>query len=482
MSNSRALATESAATRDPVERRIDASARLRTGPLGDLSGFTDWFADYGRRAYTHVDRVPLEALEGWETDPGTGDLRHHTGRFFTVHGLEVSNPGAPVAQWTQPIINQPEIGILGILTAPIDGVLHCLMQAKVEPGNAEGLQLSPTVQATRSNYTRVHQGRAVPYLEHFMDIHSRPGVLADVRQSEQGSWFYRKRNRNVVVELPEPVEALDGYRWMTLGQIHELLGRRDTVNMDARTVLSCLPFTGPDVEQPDGDDFRSALLRSGDPGATGVHSAAEILGWITDRRTSSDIAVRRVALGELRDWSRTDDRIRHDAGAFFDVIGVQVDAGGREVHRWSQPMIEPVGQGVIAFLVRRFEGVLHVLVHARVEPGFADVVELGPTVQCVAESHAQLPGQAAPPFLDEVLGAPAERVRFDTVLSEEGGRFFHALNRYLIVETDQDVPRDHPDHRWMTLHQLSDLLRHSHYVNVQARSLIACLHSLYHAG
>lgn len=68
------------------------------------------------------------------------------------------------------------------------------------------------------------------------------------------------------------------------------------------------------------------------------------------------------------------------------------------------------------------------------------------------------------------------------MLSEEGGRFFHALNRYLIVETDQDVPRDHPDHRWMTLHQLSDLLRHSHYVNVQARSLIACLHSLYHAG
>ncbi|MET9866095.1 NDP-hexose 2,3-dehydratase family protein, partial [Streptomyces sp. NPDC006386] len=104
MSNSRALATDStdSPTRDPVERRIDASARLRTGPLGDLSDFTDWFADYGRRAYTHVDRVPLQALEGWETDPDTGDLRHHTGRFFTVHGLEVEHPGAPVPRWTQP--------------------------------------------------------------------------------------------------------------------------------------------------------------------------------------------------------------------------------------------------------------------------------------------------------------------------------------------------------------------------------------------
>ncbi|NED05567.1 NDP-hexose 2,3-dehydratase, partial [Streptomyces sp. SID6648] len=36
----------------------------------------------------------------------------------------------------------------------------------------------------------------------------------------------------------------------------------------------------------------------------------------------------------------------------------------------------------------------------------------------------------------------------------------------------------HPDFRWMTVRQLVDLLRHSHYVNIQARSLVACLHSL----
>lgn len=30
----------------------------------------------------------------------------------------------------------------------------------------------------------------------------------------------------------------------------------------------------------------------------------------------------------------------------------------------------------------------------------------------------------------------------------------------------------------MTVQQLTGLLRHSHYVNIQARSLIACLHSL----
>ena len=34
------------------------------------------------------------------------------------------------------------------------------MQAKVEPGNINSIQLSPTLQATRSNYTKAHGGIA----------------------------------------------------------------------------------------------------------------------------------------------------------------------------------------------------------------------------------------------------------------------------------------------------------------------------------
>ncbi|MFH4268324.1 NDP-hexose 2,3-dehydratase family protein, partial [Acinetobacter baumannii] len=83
---------------------------------------------------------------------------------------------------------------------------------KVEPGNCNGLQLSPTVQATRSNYTRVHQGRAVPYLEYFVDARKHR-VIADVRQSEQGSWFFQKRNRNMIVDVGDAdVEVLEDFR------------------------------------------------------------------------------------------------------------------------------------------------------------------------------------------------------------------------------------------------------------------------------
>ena len=94
------------------------------------------------------------------------------------------------------------------------------------------------------------------------------------------------------------------------------------------------------------------------------------------------------------------------------------------------------------------------------------------------ENYDFLPGAARPRFLDDVLRPRPEQVRFEAVLSEQGGRFFRGLNRYLIIETDADPVMEHPDFRWMTLHQLVDLLRHSHYLNVQARSLVCCLHSL----
>ena len=55
-------------------------------------------------------------------------------------------------------IHQPEIGILGILTRLTGGAREYLMQAKQEPGNVDGAQVSPTLQATFSNYTQAHGG------------------------------------------------------------------------------------------------------------------------------------------------------------------------------------------------------------------------------------------------------------------------------------------------------------------------------------
>lgn len=459
--------------------RLARSARERDAWDAGVGEVRTWFDEFGLRAYTDVQRVPLSALENWHTEAATGNIRHDAGKFFVVQGIEVAVPAGPVPRWSQPIINQPEVGILGILAKEFGGVLHFLMQAKVEPGNRNGLQLSPTVQATRSNYTRVHRGKAVPYLEYFLDT-SGHRVISDVRQSEQGSWFYRKRNRNMVIEVTDQVEVLDGFRWLTLGQIHALLRVEDLVNMDTRSVLSCLPFTGPSLGRlmRGGDGFSTALVRSCDETSGSRHSLGEVLSWITEMKCACDVETRQVPLNAVTNWRRTGEEIVHESGRFFSVIGVSVTADGREVSHWTQPMIEPNAPGLIALLVTDIDGVLHALMQARVEPGYVDVVELGPTVQCIPENHDMLPPGRRPSFLRDVLEAPAGRIRFDTLLSEEGGRFFHALNRYMIVETEPDVAADERAFRWVAVHQLAALLRHSHYLSVQARSVVACLHSL----
>ncbi|QSB16027.1 NDP-hexose 2,3-dehydratase family protein [Natronosporangium hydrolyticum] len=461
-----------------VGSALAESALARHTPLTDLAGFHPWFAQLRADCYTETQQLPLDELAGWRTDADTGDLQHDSGRFFSVRGLDVEVADGPVPRWQQPIIYQPEVGILGLLVRRFDGVLHCLMQAKVEPGNQNGLQLSPTVQATRSNYTGVHRGRAVPYLEFFRGS-GRTRLITDVRQSEQGSWFYQKRNRNMVVETTDDVPAAAGFCWLTLGQLHQLLQVEDLVNMDTRTVLSCLPWPGEELASrlPDADDFQASLLRSCSAAAGAVHALDEILNWITEIRSSAEVRTTPVPLRSLAGWQRQDGVIHHETGAFFDVIGVQVQAGGREVRQWSQPMIRPKDTGVIAFLASRIDGILHVLARCQVQPGCLDVAEVGPTVRCTPANWEHLP-TGPPAFLKEVLGADPAQIRYDVLLSEEGGRFYRAVNRYVIVEVDAARTPEHPEFRWLALHQLADLLRHSHYVNVEARSLVACLRSL----
>lgn len=79
--------------------------------------------------------------------------------FFSIDGIRIATNYLDVSTWDQPIINQPEIGFLGFITKKIGGVVHFLAQAKIEPGNLNIVQLSPTLQATRSNLCRYMEER-----------------------------------------------------------------------------------------------------------------------------------------------------------------------------------------------------------------------------------------------------------------------------------------------------------------------------------
>jgi dTDP-4-dehydro-6-deoxy-alpha-D-glucopyranose 2,3-dehydratase len=444
------------------------------GVLATIAEFDQWWAGRHQAGRFVVTRIPFAGLDTWRFDPATGNLGHESGRFFTIEGLRVET-GGEAARW-QPIINQPEIGLLGIVVKEFGGVLHCLMQAKMEPGNVNALQLSPTVQATRSNYTQVHRGATTRYLDLFTGP-DRGEVLVDVLQSEQGAWFWRKRNRNLVVKVTGDVPVDDDFRWIPLHLVRELMRVDNLVNMDARTVLSCMPFAQPDgAVQVRGTDFAEALTRSYLTGSS-LHTSGTALSWFVEAKTLCDWSVRLIPVNQVRGWKRTDDEIVDDAEQDFRIIGVQVAAGNREVATWTQPLLEPRGQGLAIFVARPINDVLHVLVQARPEIGLLDLVEMGPTVQLLPGED---PSSAGDPFVKDIATGAVGRIRYDTVLSEEGGRFHLALTRYRVVEVGEEFPVEvPPNYCWLTVRQLMDLLRHGHYLNIEARSLLACVHSLW---
>lgn len=435
-------------------------------PYNGTDEVVAWVARRNREVRVEVNPVPFRELRGWRFDPATGDLCHETGRFFSIVGADVYVNDGRERRWTQPLVNQPEVGYLGIVCRVVDGVVYFLLQAKVEPGNVNCVQLSPTLQATRSNYMRVHGGRAPAYLGHFMD--AAPGqIVLDQLQSEQGARFFRKRNRNVIVRVDGEVEAGEDFRWLTLGQIRRLMRVDNLVNMDTRTVLSGLRF---DVAGAEGELFESERA------VDGVDTVDGILHRMSALKSKYELVTEKIPLRDVRDWWVSDDEISRPDGRFFRVLGVDVSISNREVSHWCQPLVQPMNEGLCALFAKRIGGVVHVLLQAKIECGNFDVVEFAPTIQCLTGDYRNPVGYV-PRFLEDFLsGACVERVVFDTRQSEEGGRFYHEQNRNVLCFVNDLIPDEPPENfLWLTLGQVKEFLRFNNYLNIQVRSLISAL-------
>ncbi|WP_036595508.1 NDP-hexose 2,3-dehydratase family protein [Ottowia thiooxydans] len=419
-----------------------------------------------------VRPIAFGELEQWHfTQPDTA-LAHRSGKFFTVEGLRVETDFGPLTHWEQPIINQPEVGILGFITRSFGGVLHFLVQGKVEPGNINGVQLTPTLQATRSNYTLVHGGNEPPYSAEFL-VPGRTQILVDRLMTEQGSRFLRKRNRNMIVLAEHEISCHENFCWLTLGQIKQLLKQDNLVNMSMRSVLSSLAMA------------RSACLDSSELGVAtqspsrsrshrSFHSNNHALNWLSQLRARYQLKLERRPLDQLAGWVMEEDVIRHESGRHFSVAAIEVTATARETAHWTQPILRHSGHGLNGFLVQRMDGVLHFLVQACMFPGHRDVFKLGSTI---ARSNPEplFNTPQAPPFLEYFRDPPAESIRFNALHSEEGGRFLHHQSRYMIVELPENTIRDLPAHYcWMTLSQLA-LFNHFDEITIEGRNLMACL-------
>jgi len=456
-----------------------------------------WLENRRKSPVLHASIIPLDRTEGWRIDGETGNISHESGNFFSITGIKARHrTRAADLEWDQPIIDQPEIGILGILAMKIDGVLHFCLQAKAEPGTIQSVQLSPTVQATYSNYTRVHGGSLPLFVSSFLDP-PRERILFAKLQTEDGGRFLFKSNRNLIVLVDEgEIQALpEGFIWLTLRQISRLIKFDNVINACCRSVLAGL-FFGllPDAgEQFGGGTARDWISDAGIhdyPEALSLETVARVVfadrswrsyaglvQWIDDMKTENHMFQKRVPLKSLQDWHVDDNgHLVYRMYRYFTIVGLHVRSCSREVGSWCQPVIDNISTGIIGLLARKGECGPEFLMQAKAEVGNRGTIQLAPTVQFTQENYLDNE-KLSKPFLFEEFMNPRQFIRIaETRQSEEGARFYleEHVHRILMLPEQYhlDIP---PDFRWLTADEIRFLLSMGEQVNSCARSILACL-------
>lgn len=443
------------------------------GTVNSMEDIFEWIEKRNSKLKVNIEKVDFSYDGFWYYDEQRGFIRNKKNSFFQLAGYQEIEDDQIVGE--QPIIIQDEIGFLGIICKMIDGTLHFLMQAKVEPGNVNVIQISPTIQATKSNFTRQHGGNAPAYLKYF-DEARKHKVIVDQLQSEQSSRFYKKRNRNIIILVDKDIEVASSHMWMTLGQIKECMKIDNLVNMDTRTVLSCIPFSKDDLEEGELEkieaDFKDKALFHSMFKTVSREKQAKIFNVINDCKMYRRENSRLLPLKSLKGWQLNEKEIVCRTPYDFKVIYCRIEIEGREVKYWEQPLIEALGMSVIGVFTTVEDGIRKYLVRVKQEMGCFDSAELGPIMQLEPTNKRNRLNSIEKLFLQKMEAKRGTKV--DVILSEEGGRFYHEQNRNVIIEVDKaEVPILPEGYFWVDFATLNNMIQFNNCVNIQLRNLMA---------
>ena len=106
------------------------------GNVNSQKDIFDWIDNINSKTLVTIKPSPIGSNTYWFLENGV--IRNRKKSFFEISGIR-ENDGKHIHE--QPIIIQNEIGYLGIVCKKINGVLNFLMQAKIEPGNVNYVQI-----------------------------------------------------------------------------------------------------------------------------------------------------------------------------------------------------------------------------------------------------------------------------------------------------------------------------------------------------
>jgi len=447
------------------------------GNVNSTKDLLCWIQELNENTQVKIYETSISDDSFWFYDDRRGEILNRKRSFFSIVGIRYFLNDEFMME--QPIILQPEIGYLGIIVKEIDGVLNFLMQAKIEPGNVNCVQISPTIQATKSNFTRAHGGRLPYYFDYFEKGNQVGKIIYDQIQSEQGSRFYGKRNRNIILLVEEDIVLYPNYKWMTLGQIKELMKIDNLVNMDTRTVISGIPFVTFIHSQKELEKsrkyFRDEALFQSIFYTDVEESLNSIEPALNDWKMFHDVEKIVIPLNQLVDWKVNEYGVTCKKRADFIVRYYDIEIDGREVKQWMQPLFKAESEALFVLLTCVEDGKRKFLISLQPEIGCFDGVEFGPSIQ-IANLNSHISGDEVYRIFS-IYDKKKVGILKDVILSEEGGRFYHERNRNVIMEIPVNESRKltGKGYFWVDYSVLNFLVQTNNNLNIQLRNLMSLL-------
>lgn len=428
--------------------------------LQNYSQLKNWIQSIENNSDFYIKDIPFSQTTGWGLNGGK--IQHKSGRFFNVVGLRFQDELGETR--CQPFIEQREIGTLGYILKVKDKP-ELLLHAKIEPGNVGVVQIAPSCQATESNSAQVHGGQVPPLSDYFLGSDLK--IITNTIQSEQGTRFLGKFNKNVLVEVDNFFQVDSQiHRWFPVDEALNLLSQDYLFNTDSRSVLVCSdwsrlvnrePFTK--FEDSFSKDLNASFLSDGN--------------FISTDELKKQVLIKRlehhepeiIDLHNMPNYRLTDFFIEPKGDGPLRVKYISTTSKYREVENWQQPIIDSLGNGKVCLPIGRNNGILHFLFKSSYEPGLINKVELHPALTTE-------PGEKQE---KNIIPSNVEKnVILETWQSDEGGRFFFDKSLYQLIDVGPtfNVPESY---YWLSLKQIRKLIEQGSWLTNESRSVISLL-------
>ena len=408
---------------------------------------SNWLNIQKKKQLLTVKKIHLTELTKWIYNKR--EIFHESKKFFRIIGLRVQSNFYNKRSWDQPIIVQNEIGILGIIKNLKTN--KYLLQAKVEPGNINKIQISPTVQATQSNYSRIHGGKSIPFIKFFKRKNKNFSL-----QTEQAFRYYNKKNSNIITFVSKRIKLDGKFRWFSKSEIFNLLKEKNLINMDTLSVFSTF-IKKKKIDLP-------------------LNSQKKIINWKNSLNKKYFLRNKIVSLGLINNWSLTKKKIFHKTNNYFSVIGIKVKTNEREITDWCQPIIEGSKMAFVGYLVKKFKKTDHYLCRYILKPGS----KVGTFTCTVNTSNFKRykKNKDLSNFQKKIISKyfiKSKNVLYDNILSDEGGRFYHSQIKYMACRIDKNPDIELPErYIWLSRNQIINLI-YKQNIDIEARLLFGII-------